>query len=132
MLRRLPQPKPRQCGSCSLCCKLIAVEELDKPMGTWCRHFKAGKGCTIHDTRPDVCRAWDCLWVQVRMPKELSPRATRCVAYHRADGTIVIEQDAPGVAERNLAGPIRELLRNGLAVEVGYHGKGMRYEGQAL
>jgi len=53
---------PRPCGSCSLCCKLYEVPELDKPVYQWCRHFAKGKGCTIHATRPDVCRNYQCAW----------------------------------------------------------------------
>ena len=53
---------PRSCGSCTLCCKLIDVPAVEKPMGQWCRHCKPGSGCTIHDTRPDQCRTYDCLW----------------------------------------------------------------------
>ncbi|MBM3507529.1 MAG: hypothetical protein FJX64_07375 [Alphaproteobacteria bacterium] len=54
----------RTCGSCSLCCKLMNVPELDKPMGQWCRHCKPGTGCTIHATRPQVCRDFFCGYLQ--------------------------------------------------------------------
>ncbi len=54
----------RNCGSCMMCCKAFPVEELDKPAGTWCVHAKAGKGCTIHETRPESCRTFHCLWLR--------------------------------------------------------------------
>lgn len=50
----------RSCGSCSLCCKILAVRELEKPENQWCNHFKAGRGCTIYDTRPGSCRRFYC------------------------------------------------------------------------
>ena len=28
----------RTCGTCTLCCKAVAVEELAKPIGDWCPH----------------------------------------------------------------------------------------------
>ena len=28
----------RECGTCTLCCKLIAVAALGKPPGVWCTH----------------------------------------------------------------------------------------------
>ena len=40
----------RQCGSCTLCCKLIPVEELHKAAGQRCQHVRAGKGCSINST----------------------------------------------------------------------------------
>ncbi len=54
----------RACGTCTLCCKLFPVPELDKPAGKWCPHIAQGAGCGIHATRPDVCRAFFCQWIE--------------------------------------------------------------------
>jgi hypothetical protein len=54
----------RSCGSCTLCCKLFPVPELAKPSGRWCQHIAQGKGCGIHETRPDVCRSFWCQWIE--------------------------------------------------------------------
>lgn len=54
---------PRTCGSCTLCCKLFPVPPLDKPAGKWCPHVAQGKGCGIHETRPQLCRGFDCQWL---------------------------------------------------------------------
>lgn len=57
-------PAPgRDCGTCALCCKVFDVPVLQKPMGRWCQHCTPGKGCGIHETRPDHCRAFHCLWM---------------------------------------------------------------------
>lgn len=50
----------RECGSCSLCCKLMEVPWLDKPAGNWCRHVQMGHGCSIYETRPEHCRGFRC------------------------------------------------------------------------
>ncbi len=50
----------RGCGTCTLCCKLMTVSELEKPSGTWCSHVAQGKGCGIYETRPHSCRAFLC------------------------------------------------------------------------
>ena len=42
----------RTCGDCTLCCKVMAIEELAKPVGTWCPHCKPGRGCRIYPDRP--------------------------------------------------------------------------------
>ncbi len=53
----------RQCGTCMLCCKLPAIDELSKPENQWCKHAKPGKGCAIYGDRPQTCRAFLCEWI---------------------------------------------------------------------
>ena len=60
----------RKCGSCTLCCKTIAVEELAKPPGRQCPHSLGSKGCAIYDLRPASCRRFYCEW---RLSKALGP-----------------------------------------------------------
>jgi hypothetical protein len=50
----------RQCGSCTLCCKVLSIGELAKPQGKWCSFCKAGKGCLKYEARPDECRYFYC------------------------------------------------------------------------
>jgi hypothetical protein len=52
----------RLCGSCTLCCTVVGVEELRKPPGVTCSHLALGKGCTIRDERPQSCRRFFCGW----------------------------------------------------------------------
>jgi uncharacterized protein len=54
----------RSCGSCSLCCKLLRVLELDKPANEWCDFCNPGHGgCSIYDSRPSICRGYYCGWM---------------------------------------------------------------------
>lgn len=53
----------RQCGTCSLCCKVLDVPEVFSPAGQWCKHFRAGAGCDIHQLRPKTCREFACVWL---------------------------------------------------------------------
>lgn len=53
----------RECGPCTLCCKLLAVQELQKPVGKYCKHAKFGCGCQIYADRPSTCQSFECLWV---------------------------------------------------------------------
>jgi len=59
----LPPVKGRSCGTCTLCCYLPGVVELNKPRNTWCQHCEQGKGCKIYAERPESCRAWSCGWL---------------------------------------------------------------------
>ena len=70
----------RECGTCMLCCKVMAIDALGKPPGVWCRHIKRGVGCDIYEQRPSECRTFYC---------------------HRASG--------PRVARRELADLTRRL-----------------------
>ncbi len=60
----------RACGSCTLCCKVMGIKELQKPAGTWCTHCAPGKGCQIYDARPAECRSFNCYWL---MRPEVGP-----------------------------------------------------------
>jgi hypothetical protein len=64
----------RACGDCVACCQVLNINEPEmvKPADQMCMHC-TGKGCGIYDTRPSVCRTWDCVWR--RIPS--MPAATR-------------------------------------------------------
>jgi len=78
----------RECGTCTLCCKLLGVEELNKPVGVWCSHCRKGEGCGIYPTRPEVCRIFECLWLQGILPEKLTPQRTHCVFALAEDGKV--------------------------------------------
>lgn len=53
----------RECGACQLCCTLMSVETLGKPMNRRCEH-QCDRGCAIYERRPYACRWFNCLWLQ--------------------------------------------------------------------
>lgn len=57
------QANARACGACSLCCRVLRVDEIGKLGGDPCIHQRGSGGCGIHATRPDICRAYRCLWL---------------------------------------------------------------------
>ena len=62
-----------ECGTCTLCCKLIGVEELNKYPGKWCKHCTPGKGCNIYTDRPQSCRNFECGYISAgNLPSNLS------------------------------------------------------------
>jgi Fe-S-cluster containining protein len=54
----------RECGECTLCCKLLGVESIGKDAGVWCAHCTSRHGCAIYDSRPEECRNFICAWLQ--------------------------------------------------------------------
>ena len=57
----------RNCGSCTACCTILGVAELNKPNYTPCLH-ECKAGCAIYSTRPVSCRVWSCNWLYGREP----------------------------------------------------------------
>jgi len=70
----------RHCGSCTLCCKVLAVRALNKPMNAWCEFCEVGRGCKTYQTRPDECRTFDCVWLRdATFPDEFKPQKSKVV-----------------------------------------------------
>lgn len=53
----------KTCGTCSICCKIVAVEDLAKPAHQWCIHNVPRKGCGIWGSHPEACKVWQCGWI---------------------------------------------------------------------
>ncbi len=71
---------PKTCGSCTFCCKVMAIDELRKPSGAWCPNCAIGSGCKIYDTRPGDCRDFICQWLAVpEMPDAFRPDKIKVV-----------------------------------------------------
>ena len=87
----------RQCGSCTLCCKVLAVAALEKPAGVWCRHCRPGQGCGIYEERPQECRTFGCLWLaDPNFPEELKPERSKLVFVLEANKSRVVAHCDPG------------------------------------
>ncbi len=76
----------RSCESCTACCSFppIRTERLQKPANTMCSHCLEGRGCTVYDIRPDVCRGFYCGWFFL---EELSPQ------WHPSESGVVIRSE---------------------------------------
>jgi hypothetical protein len=69
----------KECGDCSLCCKLIEVPPLEKPANQWCQHCTK-RSCAIYEKRPTICHSFDCLWkVSHVLGDELQPSKCKVV-----------------------------------------------------
>jgi hypothetical protein len=77
----------RDCGTCTLCCKLLAVQEIEKPAWTMCAHCDEGRGCRVYDSRPKQCRLFNCHFLTNRKLREhWRPSKSRIVLVVAADG----------------------------------------------
>lgn len=107
----------KDCGSCSLCCKLLDVPGL-AVAGQWCPHCKPGTpggGCTIHDHRPEACLGFDCFWRAESWPDWLRPDRCR-VMFEALPGVetilISVEPSRPDAWKDKKILDVIRILRN--------------------
>lgn len=84
-MTELPILQPRTCGTCTLCCKLMAITEIQKPRREWCPHCTPGKGCGIYDKKPASCNDFECLYLHSDMPESLRPDRSHVVMFMLAE-----------------------------------------------
>ncbi len=90
----------RACGPCSMCCTVLRVDELKKLGGVACNQLGlAGTGCSIHETRPRICRDYRCLWLQGKLEDEDRPDQLGAILDLVSEGTmprLAIREVSPG------------------------------------
>ena len=112
----------RSCGTCSLCCTILRVDELAKPAGSDCVHQRGPNGCAIHATRPPICRAYRCLWLQGGLEDAERPDATGGVVDLEPTGVglrLAIREARPGAFDESPAlQAIAERYRTSMPVRI--------------
>ena len=75
----------KSCGDCGMCCKLLAIQALDKAAGDWCQNFK--RGCSIYADRPPACARFICLWLDSeKLDDAWRPDRAKFLMYSEKDG----------------------------------------------
>jgi len=88
----------RSCGTCSMCCKVPSIKELNKPAGRWCVHCVRGSGCGIHPNRPRTCREFFCSWlVDPNLGPEWKPEVSRFILSADATHKAILVSVDPGM-----------------------------------
>jgi len=65
----------RTCSGCTLCCSLLGVVELKKPVFKVCKHCVIGKGCKIYEVKPQTCTDFICSYLTIpSIPEYWNPR----------------------------------------------------------
>jgi hypothetical protein len=94
----------RQCGTCTLCCRVMAVSEIEKPPGKLCTHCDEGRGCRIYDTRPRQCRTFQCHFLEnTSLREEWRPSKSRIILVVSPDGQRIgahVDPERPGAWRR--------------------------------
>lgn len=94
----------KSCGECGMCCKLLAIQSLDKPAGAWCGHFKRAAGCGVYEERPPACRGFVCLWLDSeKLDEAWRPDRAKFLMYTEKDGqrlNVIVDPNHPGAWKR--------------------------------
>jgi len=113
------------CQGCTLCCRLLEVQEIAKAALEPCRHLGARGGCSIYGERPAACRHFQCVWLYSRtgrpaadaLPEGMRPDISHVVLgprdYRHGGDTLYVHVD-PDYPEAWRQGAMRDYLR-GLA-----------------
>ncbi len=83
----------RSCGTCTLCCKLIGVTDLEpeKPAGQWCSFCdRKGGGCNAYDERPEGCSNFSCLWLAGIGDDRIKPERCKVVLSFAESGILQV------------------------------------------
>jgi len=65
----------RTCIGCTLCCSLLGIVELKKPVFKICKHCVIGKGCKIYEMKPPTCAEFYCSYrAYANVPEHWNPR----------------------------------------------------------
>lgn len=85
----------RSCDGCTLCCKLMGIEDIGKARGQWCPDCDKTRGCKIYDTRPEACRTFHCGYLRIgHLDERWKPSKARfLINFESAANRIVIHAD---------------------------------------
>jgi hypothetical protein len=120
------------CGTCTACCRVYAIPQLNKPAGKWCEHCAIGVGCKVYDNRPELCVDFACVWLQshqrargneLGMPIEMRPDKCKVVFSPTTKDGLMAGITMPGSPDAWRKGEARRIidmmLKAGLRVVVG-------------
>ena len=77
----IPPDKGRECAGCTQCCTWLSAEAYGFKFGSGvsCTFLK-DNGCSIYESRPDGCRAFQCLWkTDLSIPEHLKPNLVNVI-----------------------------------------------------
>lgn len=105
----------RTCDGCTMCCKLLGVEELTKAPGIWCRFIATNrKGCAIYHHRPGSCKTFECFYIMSDsddFPDELRPDRSNIVLATGPDGKTMFGWQNQGHPEAYAQEPMYTMLK---------------------
>lgn len=106
------------CGSCTLCCKLMEIKATESPVGKWCKFCDPKKGCRIYTNRPDECRKFLCAYAQMEnVDEKFRPDHCKMIFEKISDRAFFgIMDKHPDKITRDASDQIKNFLKQGFSV----------------
>jgi len=124
-----------ECGECTACCVLSVVEELSKKAGEHCFNC-VDNGCKIYGKHPQVCKDFECAFLQGGNKIELRPDKCGVMFVKKNErifsGTLVPEVPVTDLAKKQIVSFKQQgysviMLKNGerphIELAEGHNGK---------
>lgn len=118
----------RQCGDCTLCCKLLEIHEIPSGIGEYCQYCKVGSGCMIYEARPKECSDYQCMWTMMdRVSDDLRPDKCGIIFDRIAEDVITARLDEAREMTPLIEGQIKSFGAEGFSVVVFHDRKAQGY-----
>lgn len=113
----------QQCGECTACCVLLEITDTASKPNEVCKHCDLGVGCKIYDQRPQGCKEFMCMWLQMGyVHPDLRPDRCGLMFEKFSDEVICGVTSGHGVT-RNVLGQIEAFVQEGFSVVIMNHAK---------
>lgn len=78
------------CGSCTLCCKLLNIIEVNSKSGKYCQYCNPNVGCNIYFKHPQSCKTFNCVWMQMKKV-HMDLRPDKChVVFEKINNSLIV------------------------------------------
>lgn len=112
------------CGSCTLCCKLLETHDIQSSKGEWPKCCDPAHGCKIYSSRPKECRDYECMWLQMeKVEEELRPDNSHIIFEKVSEAVILGLQDPDYELTSIAKNQISYFIRDGFSVALINKGK---------
>lgn len=91
---------------------------MDSPYGEYCKKCSPGVGCTIHDSRPEPCKVFQCCYTQMERVNPVL-RPDKCgVVFEKITDTLILGTTVDVITDISelIQGQIRSFVSEGISV----------------
>ena len=115
-----------KCGECTLCCTVLEIKEVDSKANETCKHCILKKGCKIYDKRPQGCKEFKCMWLQMdNVHEDLRP--DKCGVVFEKFTDKVIMGGTMGYMSSIVPGQIQAFNNEGISVVIVDHSQKKKF-----
>ena len=105
-----------QCGECTECCLVLEIKDVNSKPNELCQHCDKGVGCKIYENRPQGCREFMCMWLQMETV-HLDLRPDKCgVVFEKLADDVVMGAISNEYNHNLIEGQVNSFINQGFSV----------------